>query len=343
MAFNSKERLKEVLRGFAGKRVLVIGDLMVDHYIETVARRLSREAPIPVSDVVAENSFAGGAANLASNIVSLGGKAAMVGIVGNEHEGELLRNILAKQGVDTKGVVTSSRPTTLKTRYFLDNRQYFRIDRETTGDIDKSLTGELLKNIESSIGAVDRISMSDYDKGTITPRLINNTVRLAKEHNIPIFGQPKVKHYLDFIGFNCVKSNIKEASKATGISILNESSLRNMGVHLLSKIECGSIVLTRGGKGLTVFEGNNMIHLPALTPSKEFRRAIGIRDVMMAVLTLSLTAGANILEASILSNIAAAVSKHGAETLILSMKNFEEYLYEGKELEQPVTQVPLHR
>ena len=342
MAFNSKERLKEILGRIAGK-VLVIGDLMVDHYVETAARKLSREAPIPVSDVIAENSFAGGAANLASNIASLGGKAAVVGLVGNDYEGELLRSILTKRGVDTAGIITCSRPTTLKTRYFLDNRQHFRIDRETRSDIDKNLTSELLKSIESSAGNVDCISVSDYDKGAVTPRLINSTVRLAKKQNIPIFGQPKVKHYLDFIGFNCAKSNIKEASKATGISIMNESSLHNIGIHLLSKLECMSLVLTRGRKGLTVFEGNNMIHLPALTPSKEFTRAIGIRDAMMAVLTLSLTAGANILEASILSNIAAAVSNLGAKTLILAMKNFEEYLYEGKELEQPVTQVPLHR
>jgi len=343
VAFNSKERLKEVLKGIAGKRVLVIGDLMVDHYVETAAKKLSREAPIPVSDVIAENSFAGGAANLASNIASLGGKVTVVGMVGNDYEGELLRKILAKQGADTSGIISSSRPTALKTRYFLDNRQHFRIDREIRSDIDKNLTSELLKSIESNAGNIDCISISDYDKGTVTPRLINSTVRLAKKQNLPIFGQPKVKHYLDFIGFNCVKSNIREASKATGVSIMNESSLHNIGIHLLSKLECKSLVLTRGGKGLTVFEGNNLIHLPALTPSKEFRRAIGIRDAMMAVLTLSLTAGANILEASILSNIAAAVSNVGAKTLILSMRNFEEYLYEGKELEQPVTQVPLHR
>ncbi|MGH9921478.1 MAG: bifunctional heptose 7-phosphate kinase/heptose 1-phosphate adenyltransferase [Nitrososphaerales archaeon] len=343
MAFNSKERLKEVLKGFAGKRVLVIGDLMVDHYVETAAKKLSREAPIPVSDVVAENSFAGGTSNLASNIVSLGGKAAVVGIVGKDYEGELLMEILAKESIDTTGITTCGRPTSLKTRYFLDNRQHFRIDRETRSDIDKNLTSELLKSIESNIGKVDCVAISDYDKGTVTPRLINSTVRLAKKQNIPIYGQPKVNHYLDFIGFNCVKSNLREASKATGVSIMNESSLRNIGIHLLSKLECKSLVLTRGSKGLTVFEGNTMMHLPALAPSKEFRRAIGIRDAMMAVLTLSLTAGANTLEASILSNITAAVSSLGATTLILSMKNFEEFLYEGKDLQQPVSQVPLHR
>jgi D-beta-D-heptose 7-phosphate kinase/D-beta-D-heptose 1-phosphate adenosyltransferase len=343
VAFNSKERLKEVLRGFSGKKVLVVGDLMLDHYVETAAKKLSREAPIPVSDVVAENSFAGGTANFASNVASLGGKATVVGMVGNDYDGELLKSILTKEGVNTTGIMIAPRPTTLKTRYFLDNRQHFRIDREVRGDIDRNLTSELVKNIEASASSVDCICVSDYDKGMVTPRLINSTVKLAKKHNIPIFGQPKVKHYLDFIGFNCVKSNIKEASRATGVSIMNESSLRNIGIHLLSKLECKSLVLTRGRKGLTVFDGNDMIHLSALTPSKEFRRAIGIRDAMMAVLALSLTAGANILEASILSNIAAAVSNLGAKTLILSMKNFEEYLYEGKELEQPVTQLPLHR
>jgi D-beta-D-heptose 7-phosphate kinase/D-beta-D-heptose 1-phosphate adenosyltransferase len=205
------------------------------------------------------------------------------------------------------------------------------------------LTNELLKSIESKIGKVDCVAISDYDKGTVTPRLINSTVRLAKQQNIPIYGQPKVNHYLDFIGFNCIKSNLREASKSTGVSIMNESSLRNIGIHLLSKLGCKSLVLTRGSKGLTVFEGNTMMHLPALAPSKEFRRAIGIRDAMMAVLTLSLTAGANILEASILSNITAAVSGVGATTLILSMKNLEEFLYEGKDLQQPFSQVPLHR
>lgn len=343
MVFNSKDRLKEILKGIAGKSVLVVGDLMVDHYVETAAKKLSREAPIPVSDVVAENSFAGGAANLASNIVSLGGGATLVGTVGSDYEGELLREILKKQDVDTASIITCSRPTILKTRYFLDNRQHFRIDRETRSDIDKNLTTELLKSIESNVGKVDCVAVSDYDKGTVTPRLINNVTRLAKNQKIPVMGQPKVKHYLDFIGFSCVKSNIREASKATGISIMNESSLHNMGIHLLSKLECKSLVLTRGGKGLTVFEGNNMLHLPALVPSKEFRRAIGIRDAMMAILTLSLTAGANVLEASVLSNIAAAVSTGGAETLVLSLKDFERYLYDGKELEQQVIQGPLHR
>ena len=134
MAFNSKDRLKEILKGISGKRVLVVGDLMVDHYVETAAKKLSREAPIPVSDVIAENSFPGGGANLAVNISSLGGKVMVVGMVGNDYEGEQLKSMLKKQGIDTSGIITTSRPTPLKTRYFLDNRQHFRIDREVRGD-----------------------------------------------------------------------------------------------------------------------------------------------------------------------------------------------------------------
>ncbi len=343
MAFNSKDRLKEILKGISGKRVLVVGDLMVDHYVETAAKKLSREAPIPVSDVIAENSFPGGGANLAVNISSLGGKVMVVGIVGNDYEGEQLKSMLKKQDIDTSGIITASRPTSLKTRYFLDNRQHFRIDREVRGDIDKDIKNELVDAVQSKQGNFDCVAVSDYDKGTITPKLINRTVSFAKSQNIPIMGQPKVKHYMDFIGFTCVKSNIREARNATGISIMNESSLHNIGIHLMTKIECKSLILTAGAKGLTVFEGNNMIKMPALTPSKEFKRAIGIRDAMMAILTVSLTAGASVLEASILSNIAAAVSSVGAQTLVLSMKDFDEYLYNGKDLEQKVTQVPLHR
>lgn len=342
MALDPKDKLKETLKGISGRRVLVIGDLMVDHYVETAARKLSREAPIPVSDVIAENSFLGGGANLAANIASLGGVATVVGIVGNDYEGEQLKRMLKERGVDTSGIITTSKPTSLKTRYFLDNRQHFRIDREVRDDVDKNITEELIGAIQANKDKVDCITISDYDKGTITPKLINRAVGFAKSQKIPIVGQPKVKHYMDFIGFTCVKSNIKEASNATGISIMNESSLHNIGIHLMTKIECKSLILTRGAKGLTVFEGNNMIQIPALTPSKEFRRAIGIRDAMMAILTLSISAGANVLEASILSNIAAAISRAGAETFVLSTKDFDEYLYDG-DLEQKVTQVPLHR
>ncbi len=344
VSFNSRERLGEILRSVSGKKVLVVGDLMLDHYVDTVARRLSREAPIPVSDVIAENSFAGGAANLAVNIASLGGAASVVGVVGKDHEGETVVDLLARRGIDTSGIVpTPYRPTSLKTRYFLDNRQHLRIDREVRSEIDKNLTGELLRGFESKVGGVDCVAVSDYDKGTVTPMLLNRVARLAREKKIPAYGQPKVEHYLDFIGFDCIKSNIKEASKATGISILNESSLHNIGIHLLTKLECRSLVLTRGADGLTAFEGRSMAHLKPLTPSKHFRRTIGIRDGMMAALTLSLVAGANILEALVLSSIAAAVSNPGPETLILTRKNFEDYLSAGRNFEQMVTQVPLHR
>ncbi|MFQ5940998.1 MAG: bifunctional heptose 7-phosphate kinase/heptose 1-phosphate adenyltransferase [Nitrososphaerales archaeon] len=343
MAFNSKDRLKEILKGISGKRVLVIGDLIVDHYVETAAKKLSREAPIPVSDVIAESSFAGGAANLAVNIVSLGGKVSVIGVLGSDYEGEQLKSMLKKHDIDAGGIITTSRPTSLKTRYFLDNRQHFRIDREVRGDVDKNITFEMVNRTQSNQGKVDCVVISDYDKGTITPMLIKHVVSFAKGQNIPIMGQPKVKHYMDFIGFTCVKSNIREASKATGISIMNESSLHNIGINLMTKIECKSLILTAGAKGLTMFDGNNMIRIPALTPSKQFRRAIGIRDAMMAVLTLSISAGAKVLEASILSNIAAAISEVSAQTLVLSTKDFDEYLYDGKDLEQDVNQVPLHR
>ena len=163
---------------------------------------------------------------------------------------------------------------------------------------------------------------------------------LAKEKGIPIYGQPMVKHYLDFIGFTAIKSNIREASKATGISILNESSMHNLGINLLTRLSCKYLILTRGSKGLISFEDNSIISIPSLTP-KEFRRSVGIRDAMTAILSLALVSEADLLEASLLCNIAAAIATQGPYTVILSKEEFKDYIDRFEA--QLITKVPLHR
>jgi D-beta-D-heptose 7-phosphate kinase/D-beta-D-heptose 1-phosphate adenosyltransferase len=262
-------------------------------------------------------------------------------MVGDDYEGETLKKIFAKWGMDSAGVMKWPRPTALKTRYFLDDRQYFRIDREERSDVDKKLTGELTAIVESKAANVDCIAVSDYDKGTVTARLLNGVARVAGERNIPAFGQPKIRHYLDFINFNCVKSTIREASRATGIAIMNESSLHNLGIHLLNKLRCRGLVLTRGVKGLTVFEGNTMMHLPPISEGRELGRIIGIRDAMMAVLTLCLASDTSSLEAAMLCNVVASISRPKPETMIL--QKFERYFAEVEGLDQAITQLPLRR
>ena len=340
---DSRNRLQEILKSMDRKKVLVVGDLILDHYVEMITKKLAREAPIPVSKIINETSYAGGAGNLACNLASLGAKVFVSGVVGKDYEGSKLYEILEGMKIDTSNILAIDRPTTLETRYYLDRHLHLRIDRENSKAIDKSITEKIIDSIANTIDKedLDCICVSDYDKGVITPRLLKSIVDLANSKGLPLYGQPMVKHYLDFIGFTAIKSNIKEASKATGISILNESSFHNLGIHLLTRLSCKYLVLTTGRKGLTAFEENSIITIPSLTPSKEFRRAIGIRDAMTAILALALASDAELLEASILCNIAAAIAKQGPYTVVLSRHEFEDYINRFEA--QIISKVPLHR
>lgn len=337
---DSRNRLHEILEKVNGKKVLVVGDLILDHYVEMIAKKLAREAPIPVSRVINERTYAGGTGNLATNISSLGGDVHIAGAIGKDYEGDKLDEILRKNGIDTSCIMRIDRCTSLKTRYYLDKHLHLRIDREVTRDVEKDLTDRLFDGIRSIVDDIDCICVSDYDKGVITPRLLKHLVNLANEKGIPIYGQPMINHYLDFIGFTAIKSNIREASKTTGISILNEASMHNLGINLLTRLSCKHLVLTRSKEGLIAFEENNIITIPSLV-TKEFRRAIGIRDAMTAIFSLALVSGADLLEASLLGNIAAAIATQGSYTVILSKQEFKDYIDRFEA--QLITKVPLHR
>ncbi|MEM2923135.1 MAG: PfkB family carbohydrate kinase [Candidatus Nitrosocaldus sp.] len=337
----SRDRFKDILASITGKKVLVVGDLMLDHYVETRVKRLSREHLIPVNEVVDEQYFAGGAANLAVNIASLGGKVSVVGIVGDDNEGRVLGSILEARGIDVKHVIKSkSRPTPLKNRYHIAGSIYFRIDREVREDVDRDTTSSLIDAVKDCVDDVNCICVSDYDKGTVTPLLLRSIARIAVEKGIMLIGQPKVKHYKDFIGFDYLRSTLVEAVRATGIRIMNESSFHNLGVHLLSSLNCKALVLSRS-RGLTIFKGNAMINVPVFV-QKEYMTAIGIRDATMAIFALALASNADVVEASILSNVVAATATIKPETMIVSLKDVESSLY-SKEIEEGISQVPLYK
>ncbi|MEM0364037.1 MAG: PfkB family carbohydrate kinase, partial [Candidatus Nitrosocaldus sp.] len=278
---------------------------------------------------------------LAVNIASLGGKVSVVGIVGDDNEGRVLASILEARGIDVKHVIKSkSRPTPLKNRYHIAGSIYFRIDREVREDVDRDTTSSLIDAVKDCVDDVNCICVSDYDKGTVTPLLLRSIARIAVEKGIMLIGQPKVKHYKDFIGFDYLRSTLVEAVRATGIRIMNESSFHNLGVHLLSSLNCKVLVLSRS-RGLTIFKGNAMINVPVLV-QKEYMTAIGIRDATMAIFALALASNADVVEASILSNVVAATATIKPETMIVSLKDVESSLY-SKEIEEGISQVPLYK
>lgn len=343
MSLLQKEKLQEILSHFARKRVLVIGDLIVDRYVSITARKLSREAPVPVGDLQGEKLSLGGAANLASNIVALGGKADVVGFVGKDSQGEWIKQTLRGEGVDASSVETFERPTTLKTRYIVNGSQVLRVDREVRSDTSTELSDKLVQSSKQLISQCDIVAIADYDKGTITSYLMDNLVSLSKSAGKRILAQPKVRHYMDLRGVDYIKSNEREASIATGISVLNESGLKNIATNLTTRLECKAIILTRGERGVTVFEQNQMTTIPPLLSSREFARPVGVRDAMTSVITLALASGGNSFEASALGNLAAAIPGERAGTIVVTPSDLITNLSLADKVLSSVIQSPVRR
>jgi len=187
---------------------------------------------------------------------------------------------------------------------------------------------------------IDCICVSDYDKGSVTPLLLNNVVESARNKGIIVIGQPRIRHYLDFIGFDYIKSTLAEATTATGISIMNDSSLHNLGIHLLSRLNCKALLLS-SSRGLTIFKANNIINIPFFLP-KEYMNAIGIRDASLALFALALASRADVVEASILSNLITSDATIKPETMVISINDIEKVLYR-KDIVESISQIPLYK
>ena len=343
MALIEKARLLEIVERFRGKSILVVGDLMVDKYVSIEARKISREAPVPVGDLRGERFSLGGAGNLAHNIVALGGKASILGFVGEDEEREWIRKALTDVGIDTSEIETYQRPTTLKTRYMVNGVQFLRVDREVRADIGADVSERLLKHAKSRVSESDIVAIADYDKGAVTSYLIDSLVALAMADGKKIIAQPKVRHYLDFRGVDYIKSNEREASIATGISVLNETGLRNIATNLTTRLGCKAIILTRSERGITVFEQNKMTTIPPATSPNHYARPVGVRDAMTSVLSLSIASGANSFEGAALSNLAAALRGNRAGTIILSAEEIVQNIGAAEKALNSVAPVPVRR
>ncbi len=334
--------LTRILDSFRHKSILVIGDLMVDRYVVSQGRKLSREAPVPVADYVSEELVLGGAANLTNNLVALGAKVKVLGVVGNDEAGKWIQDELKKKGVDVSGIVVNQRPTSLKTRFILNHRQYLRIDKESRSDVDTHVTKQFLSTLNPLIQASDGVVFSDYDKGVITPELISNVVEDARQEGKKVIAQPKVRHYLDYIGVSMVKSNVREATIATGMSLVNDSSLRNMGHNLMSRLECDSVLLTRSEQGMILFEKKNITNFPAFKGPKPGFNAVGVRDCQTAVLACSIATGAPVRDAVLLAGLAASLQADKIGTVVVDLNELRSQADTTVELAERIVQVPVH-
>jgi D-glycero-beta-D-manno-heptose-7-phosphate kinase len=296
-------------------RILVVGDLMLDRYISGVVDRISPEAPVPVVRVREESWAVGGAANVAANVLALGASCEVVGCVGEDDAGGVLRDALASLGGRLEGVIRDpSRPTTLKTRVLARSQQVVRFDLEDDRDVSADVASRLAAAVEQALPAVDVLVLEDYNKGVLVPGLIDAALEGARRRGIPSIVDPKRRNFFAYGGVTVFKPNAKELEEALG------DSLRPDDPHWMEEVRtrlaCQVLLLTRGERGMTLRGGDGEhLHVPAV--ARSVYDVSGAGDTVTAVVACALAAGASHSEAAVLANHAAAieVGKAGVATV----------------------------
>ena len=310
--------LTRIIPQFGKQKILVLGDLMVDKFVWGKVSRISPEAPVPVVEVTRESAVLGGAGNVASNITSMGGKAYVVGVIGRDGVAEQLKDDLHDKNIDTDGLVFDEmRPTIIKTRIIASHQQVVRFDREVKGAFAPSIQKDIIRRIEDLIPAVQGIIISDYGKGVVTPAVLSRAIQLANQHKIPVTVDPKIEHFLRYKKVSCITPNAAEAiAGMRAQDAVDDESIFELGKRILKRLSSSSVLITRGEKGMTLFEpGNRITHIP--TRAKEVYDVTGAGDTVIATFTLALAAQAPFREAAEISNFAAGivVGKIGTATV----------------------------
>lgn len=287
-------------------KILVIGDLMIDHYVWGSCERISPEAPVQVVDVKNESNRLGGACNVAHNLIALNAQVFVCGVVGNDDTGLWLGDKLESIGVDISYLfVDTSRPTTKKTRVIIANQQVLRIDRESKAPIDSSIQIDIMQRLHAVLDEVDCVIISDYGKGLLNDELTQFVITYAKKKSKFVLCDPKGKDYSKYRGATLLTPNKKEAELATDIIISNEKSLIRAGMTLKNKCQLDISLITLSEDGIGIFANDAMERIP--TRAKEVYDVTGAGDTVIAALGFALSSGCDILQACEFANAAAAV------------------------------------
>ena len=309
-------RANQLISSFVGKRILVLGDIMLDEFIWGKVRRISPEAPVPVVEVARESYHLGGAGNVAANISALGATPIPVGLVGEDRAAERLSELFWTNMIEPSGLVSEAgRPTTLKTRIIAHNQQIVRADRENRTPLSDERNAALIQAFRKALPSCSAVVVSDYDKGVVNRQLLSQALPLAQQAGIPVLLDPKVDHADYYRPITLITPNHREAELLTGMPIENDSQLEAAGRKLLEKFECPYALITRGEEGMSVFSKEGSHHLP--TFAREVFDVTGAGDTVIATLALALASGASMEESAILANHAAGlvVGKVGTATV----------------------------
>ena len=298
---------KDLFDKFNGLRILVIGDVMLDAYVIGKVNRISPEAPVPIVSLENEDARIGGAGNVALNLLALGAKPVICGVIGEDSSGDKLLNLFEKNGISTDGLVKSiARKTTVKTRVISNKQQLLRIDSESTFPLLESEEIKLNNTIQNIINqGVDGIIFEDYNKGVLTDSVIQNTIKIAKEKDIPTAVDPKKENFLSYKGVSLFKPNLKELKEGLNLNFDFNSNkdLFEKGIEVLEeKLQNEISFITLSEYGVFIKNQTEKYYVPA--HMRSISDVSGAGDTVIAVATLCLISGASTKQIAQISNLA---------------------------------------
>lgn len=307
------QRLQYILDSATSKRLLVLGDLMLDEFVWGSVARISPEAPVPIVEVQRESSYPGGAANVARNLREFTSSVTMIGVVGKDPAGEKLTSLLKEEGISSEGLFTDdSAPTIVKTRIIAQRQQVVRVDREVR-TVSGSARGDILQQAKLLVAKADAVLFEDYGKGFLNQPFVDAVIETAHAHGIPVTCDPNPKNPLEWHGIATIKPNRSEAFAVAGVPITppvipveNDEALLKVGNILLERWNAGAILVTLSEQGMMLFrKGSPPYHTP--TRAMEIYDVSGAGDTVISLYTLSLAAGATPEEAAEIANHAAGI------------------------------------
>jgi D-glycero-beta-D-manno-heptose-7-phosphate kinase len=324
----TRQRAGELIPGMHDRKIVVLGDVMLDEFVWGDVTRISPEAPVPVVDIRRESVHLGGAANVLANVLALGAKACVVGVVGNDSAGERLRASLKKASplqADDYLVVDENRPSTTKTRIIAHNQLVVRADREQRTPVNGHTERRVLECLKKALQDADAFVVSDYDKGVVTQRILEEILQLAYDR-VPVLIDPKIRNFSYYRPASLITPNHHEALRMTNTEEDSDQGLYQAARIIREKLSCDAVLITRGERGIMLLEGyDDPVFVE--TAAREVYDVTGAGDTVIATLAAALSAGATMLEAANLANHAAGIvvgkvgtATAGAEELLATFE-----------------------
>ncbi|HMQ80819.1 MAG TPA: D-glycero-beta-D-manno-heptose-7-phosphate kinase [Ignavibacteria bacterium] len=306
----TEAKLKTIFKSAKGRKIAVIGDVMLDKYVYGTISRISPEAPVPVVDIDKTEYRLGGAANVANNIKALDAEPVLIGVIGNDYDSKHYLDVMKMLGLSASGIIKdSSRPTTSKTRVIAHSQHVLRVDSEIKDDVSDNTRRKIIDFFTKNVKNFAAVILQDYNKGVLTKEMISKIISISRKFKKPVYVDPKFHNFFEFRDVTVFKPNRKETADILAMKIDGEESVKEAGRILIDRLNCEYLVLTRGEKGMMLFdkEKNKTVILNIPTKARRVADVSGAGDTVISTIAVMLAGGANIIEAVMLANQAAGI------------------------------------